>query len=158
VSRTLFTAALDINAPPEKVFRILCDVERWPEWTPTMTSVKRLERGAFGIGAKARVLQPKLRPAVWQVTELTENRGFTWVARTVGLEMRAGHWIEAQGAGSRGSLTFEFSGFLSGIAGRLYRGLIEQYLGTEAQGLKRRSEASTAPPTAAPTAAPKDAR
>jgi uncharacterized protein YndB with AHSA1/START domain len=140
VTLTLFTAAQDINAPPEKVFRILCDVERWPEWTPTMIRVQRLDHGAFGIGAKARVLQPKLRPAVWQVTELTQNRGFTWAARTMGLTMKAGHWIEAQGAGSRGSLTLEFSGFLSGIASRLYRGLIEQYLATEARGLKRRSE------------------
>jgi len=146
VSTTRFSAAVDINAPPETVFSVLCDVERWPEWTASMTRVQRLDRGAFGIGAQARVFQPKLRPAVWQVTELLENRSFTWVARTVGLQMKAGHRIEAKGAGSRGSLTFEFSGFLSGIAGRLYRALIEQYLSTEAQGLKRRSEAATAAP------------
>jgi uncharacterized protein YndB with AHSA1/START domain len=162
VKRTLFTAEQDINAPPETVFLILCDVERWPEWTSTMVSVQRLEHRAFGIGAKARVLQPKLRPAVWQVTELAKNRSFTWVARTVGLKMTAGHWIEAKGAGSRVSLTFEFSGFLSGMASRLYRRLIGQYLDTEAQGLKRRSEASAAAPmaapAAAPAAAPKDAR
>jgi hypothetical protein len=148
VSATRFIAALDIDAPPEKVFSVLCAVERWPEWTPTMIRVQRLERGGLGIGARARVLQPKLRPAIWQVTELEENRSFTWVAHTVGLRMKAGHWIEATGAGSRISLTFEFSGFLSGIAGRLYRGLIEHYLGIEALGLKRRSEAEcdTVPP------------
>jgi uncharacterized protein YndB with AHSA1/START domain len=150
VSRIQFSAPFDIDAPPETVFSVLCDVERWPEWTPTMTRVQRLNHGPFGVGAKARVRQPKLRPAIWEVTELKPNHSFTWVARGLGLTMKAGHWIEAKGGGSRGSLTFEFDGFLSRIAGRLYRGLIEQYLGTEAQGLKRRSEASAA--------APKDAR
>jgi uncharacterized membrane protein len=141
MSRASFNVAVDINAPPERVFSILCDVERWPEWTSSMTSVQRLDRGAFGVGAKARVLQPKLRPATWQVTELQENHSFTWVARAPGVDMKAGHFVETQGAGSRVALSLEFSGFLGGIVGRLYGSMIEQYINTEARGLKTRSEA-----------------
>jgi uncharacterized membrane protein len=148
VSRTRFNVAFNIDAPPERVFAVLCDVERWPEWTSSMTSVQRLDRGAFGIGATARVVQPKLRPATWQVTELRENRSFTWVAHTPGVIMKAAHFVEAEGAGSRGSLSFEFAGFLGPIVARLYRRLIEQYLNTEAQGLKRRSEDRSAVPQA----------
>jgi uncharacterized membrane protein len=138
---TAFSVAVNINAPPQRVLAVLCDVERWPEWTSTVTQVQRLDRGPLAIGSSARVLQPKLRPAVWQVTELDENRSFTWVTRAPGVRMTAGHFVEAQGGGSRAALSFEISGLLGPIVSRLYRGLIQQYVASEAQGLKRRSEA-----------------
>jgi uncharacterized membrane protein len=137
---TAFSVAVNINAPPQRVLAVLCDVERWPEWTSTVTHVQRLDRGPFAVGSSARILQPKLRPAVWQVTELDENRSFTWVTRAAGVRMTAGHFVEAQGGGSRAALSFEISGLLGPIVSRVYRGLIQQYVATEAQGLKRRSE------------------
>jgi len=132
--------AVYIDAAPEKVFAVLCDVERWPEWTPTMTSVRRLEGGPFAIGSSAHVRQPKLLPAVWRVTELQNGRNFTWTTRSPGLRMTAGHLIEPQGAGSRVELTFELSGLIAPVASRLYGDLIERYVATESQALKKRSE------------------
>ncbi len=135
-----FKVEVSIDAPPERVRAVLCDVERWPEWTSTMTSIKRLDRGPLAVGSCARVIQPKLRPAVWRVTELDANRGFTWVARAPGVGMKAGHFVAAFGDGSRAALSFEFSGILAPLLSRLYRGLIQRYAATEALGLKQRSE------------------
>jgi carbon monoxide dehydrogenase subunit G len=132
--------AVYIDAPPEKVFAVLCDVERWPEWTPTVTRVQRLEGGPFAIGSSAKVRQPKLRPAVWRVTELQDGRNFTWSTRSPGLHMTAGHLIEPEGAGCRVELTFELSGLIAPVASRLYGDLIERYVATESQALKKRSE------------------
>jgi uncharacterized membrane protein len=134
--------SVTIDAPPEKVFAILCDVERWPEWTSTITSVKRRERGPFALGSSAQVRQPRLRPAVWQVTALEDQRNFTWTTRSPGLRMTAGHLIEPQGTGSRVVLSFELSGFMAPVVSRLYGGLIERYIATESQGLKKRSESA----------------
>ena len=141
MSRNAFSVAVNIDAPPDAVFAVLCDVERWPEWTPTMTSVQRLDPGPFGVGSSAQIRQPKLRPAVWKVTEL-EAQNFTWVARTPGLRMKAGHRVERQGAGSRVQLSFELSGLMARVASRLYGGLIEQYVTTESQKLKQRAESA----------------
>ncbi|HEY2783204.1 MAG TPA: SRPBCC family protein [Steroidobacteraceae bacterium] len=132
---------VDIDAPPQKVFAVLCDVERWPEWTPTMSRVQRLDEGPFSVGSRAEVRQPKLRPAVWQVTQLEENRDFTWTTRSAGLRMKAGHLIEPSGNGSRVALSFEMSGLIAPLVARLYGSLIEEYVATESQGLKKRSEA-----------------
>jgi uncharacterized protein YndB with AHSA1/START domain len=132
----------NIDAPPEKVFAVLCDVERWPEWTSTMTRIDRLESGAFGLGSSARVRQPRLRPAVWQVTKFENQRNFTWTTRTPGLHMTAGHLIEPTGAGSRVVLSFELSGFIAPLVSLLYGGLMQRYITTESQGLKRRSESA----------------
>jgi uncharacterized membrane protein len=141
MSRNAFSVAVNIDAPPDQVFAVLCDVEHWPEWTPTMTSVQRLDQGPFAVGSSAQVRQPKLRPAVWKVTEL-DAQNFTWVARAPGLRMQAGHRVERQGAGSRVLLSFEMSGLMSRVASRLYGGLIEQYVTTESQKLKQRSESA----------------
>jgi carbon monoxide dehydrogenase subunit G len=134
---------IDIDAPPEKVFEVLCDVERWPEWTPTVSRVQRLDKGPLAVGSSARVRQPKLRPAVWQVTEFEDNRNFTWTTRAPGLRMKAGHLVEPRGSGSRVALSFEMSGLIAPLVSRMYGGLIEQYVAAESQGLKNRSEART---------------
>jgi carbon monoxide dehydrogenase subunit G len=132
---------VDIDAPPERVFAVLCDIEHWPEWTPTMSSVQRLDKGSLAVGSSAQVRQPKLRPAVWQVSEFEDNRNFTWTTRAPGLRMKAGHLVEPWGSGSRVALSFEMSGLIAPLMARLYGGLIERYVATESQGLKKRSEA-----------------
>jgi uncharacterized membrane protein len=141
MSRNAFRVAVDIDAPPEKVFAVLCDVERWPEWTPTMTRVQRLDQGPFAVGSSAQIHQPKLRPSVWKVTEF-EPQNFTWVASAPGLRMKAGHAVERAGVGSRVELSFEISGFLGPMAYRLYGGLIEEYVTTESRKLKQRVESA----------------
>jgi uncharacterized protein YndB with AHSA1/START domain len=131
-----------IEAPPEKVFAVLCDVEYWPEWTATMTAVRRLDHGPFIVGSSARVRQPKLRPTVWRVTELDENRNFTWTAQSPGLRLQAGHRVEPHGSGSRVALSFEMSGILAPVVARVYGKLLDEYVAIEARGLKKRSEAA----------------
>jgi uncharacterized membrane protein len=142
VIRNTISVSVNVDAPPEKVFEVLCDVERWPEWTATMTSVQRKESGPFAVGSSARVRQPKMRPAVWRVTELEDRRNFTWITRSPGLRMSASHSIEHQGAGSRVVLSLELAGFIAPLVARLFGGLMERYIITESQGLKKRSESA----------------
>jgi hypothetical protein len=117
------------------------DVERWPEWMPTVTKVKRLESGTLALGSRTRLHQPKLRPAVWQVTELDQGRGvFTWVVRSPGVLVTARHLVTSAGNGSRATHSVEFSGFLGPLLARVLRKLNKQYVTTEAQSLKKRCE------------------
>jgi uncharacterized membrane protein len=142
MSRKAFCVTVNIDAPPEQVFAVLCDVERWPEWTPTVTAAQRLDRGPFSLGSSARLRQPKLRPAVWKVTELETGRNFTWVTSAPGLRMKAGHLLTPEAAGTRAELSFELSGFMAPLVSRLYGGLIEEYVTTESRNLKERSESA----------------
>jgi carbon monoxide dehydrogenase subunit G len=135
-----FTAQIDIAAPPARVWAVMRDVERWQEWTASITAIQRLDEGPLHVGSRARVRQPWLLPAVFTVTHLTEDRGFTWVTRSLGMQATGGHWITPIEDGSRAALSLRFDGPLGGVSGWLARGLIQRYLGLEADGLKRRSE------------------
>jgi len=132
---------VEIQAPPDRVWAVMRDVERWPEWTPTVTSVRLLDRGPLAVGSRAVIRQPKLPPAKWRVTELDESgRNFTWVSAGPGVRVIARHWVEARGAASRATLSLRFTGVLAGLLAWLTRGLNDRYLALEADGLKRRSE------------------
>ena len=135
---------IDIEATPERVWEVMTDVERWSEWTDTVTSVVRLDDGPLVLGSKARIEQPKLPPTEYVVTELEPGRSFTWVAKGPGVRTTARHSIEAGSGGvSRARLSVDQAGPLGQVMGRLFfKGLTDRYLANEAAGLKARSEGS----------------
>jgi uncharacterized membrane protein len=132
---------IDIEAPPDRVWAAVRDIERWSEWTPTVISVQPLDPGPLAVGSRAIVRQPKLLPARWQITELQEGRSFTWITRGLGILVTACHSIEDAANGSRVTLSLDFSGPLGPLCARLTRGLNARYLALEARGLKKRAEA-----------------
>ncbi len=133
-----------IAAPAETAWRIVADVERWPEWTPTITSVERRGNGELGVGARLRIRQPKLAPATWTITEWRPGRGFTWVARSPLFRIVADHEVRTEARGSSVELRVRFEGFLGGLVGRIYGGITERYMNLEADGLRARSEREAA--------------
>jgi uncharacterized membrane protein len=139
-----FQTSIEIEAPTEIVWGVIRDVERWPEWTPTVTSVRRLDSGLLIVGSRARIRQPRLPRADWRVTVLEDGRGFTWVSASPGVRVTAHHWVEARAGGSRATLSVAFAGLFGSLVGRLTRTLNERYLRLEAEGLKRRSEERSA--------------
>src|SRR3954452_1925846 len=135
-----FYTTVHIEAPPDRIWTALRDIEHWSECTPPVKSIRRLDAGPLAVGTRAIVRQPKLLPARWQVTELEEGRGFSWVTASPGLLVTARHFIEGAAGGRRVTLSLDFSGPLGAIAARLTRGLNSRYLAVEAQGLKKHAE------------------
>jgi len=138
---TRFDLAVEIQASSERVWAVLMDVERWPEWTASVSSVQRVDRVPLTVGSRTKIVQPKLWPAEWVVTELDENTGnFTWVNRGPGIQVTAGHRLEPHGNWTRCTHSLDFSGLLSPLIVWLYGALSRQYLATEANGLRARAE------------------
>ena len=132
---------VEIDAPPARVWEVLTDVERWSEWTETVTSVRRLDDGPLRSGSRAKIDQPKIPETEYVVTELAPGRSFTWVATGPGVTTTAGHLLEPlDGDRTRVTLSVEQSGVLGKVMGRFYRGLTDRYLANEAAGLKARCE------------------
>jgi len=140
-----FTTSVTIAASPHRVWTVLADVERWPDWTRSVSRIEHLGPGALGVGSRVRIEQPRLRPAVWTVTAWQPALGFAWVAPSPGAVATGLHAIEACAGGSKVTLTIRFTGLLAPVVGLLAGRLTREYMGLEAAGLKARCEEDARP-------------
>jgi uncharacterized membrane protein len=140
-----YEAAIEIAAPPERVWSVLTDVEDWPNWTESMTTVELESPGPLSIGSRATIEQPRLGRAGWQVDTLDSGRSFTWTSRRPGIRTTGVHEITAHGGGTHLVLAVEHRGLLAGPAGAMTASLTRRYLGLEAAGLKAAAESMPRP-------------
>lgn len=136
-----FSISIEIDAAREDVWKIMADVEKWSQWTPSITHIRLLDGRPLAVGSRAFVRQPRVMPAVWKVTDVQPNRSFTWTTGIAGLLfVIAVHSVEDIAKGSRATLSLTFSGLLGGIVAGITKNLNNRYLALEAEGLKRKSE------------------
>lgn len=129
-------ATRSVAAPAEVVWAILLDVERWPAWTRSMSTV--VLDGPFAVGVTARIKQPRFPAADWTVTEVEPGCSFTWESRTRGLVSTATHRVVAGPAGtSTVTLTIDHQGPLAAVVGGMLGPVIRRYVAMEADGLER---------------------
>jgi uncharacterized membrane protein len=127
-----------IAAPADLVWRTISDVDNWPKWTPTMTSVRRVDDGDLRVGSSADVVQPGQRDRTWTVTELVPDTSFVWAARDPGLRLTADHVVTGDPAGPvTVRLTFDVAGPLAPIVGIVAGRTIRRAIATEAASLKK---------------------
>ncbi len=131
--------AVTIDAPIEVVWSVFTDVERWPTWASSFTSVELLD-GPLRLGARARIRQPRLPTVVWEVTQWEPGRSWTWTATSPGAHTEASHVLSRSGDGTVAEQSIIPSGVLGRLAAFLWRSLTRRYLAIEAAGLKQRSE------------------
>lgn len=136
-----FVATVRISAPPERVWAIMADVERWHEWTASIRSVRRLDSGPFGLGSRVLIRQPNLPPAWWVVTRWEPNRGFAWTSKSPGATFVADHAITPDGDGCVVALTVRASGPFGVLFAKLNARITRRYMTMEGDGLKSKAEA-----------------
>jgi uncharacterized membrane protein len=133
------------NAGPEEVWKLFVDVERWPQLSPTIREVRRLDQGPFQVGSEVTVAQPRLPIARWRVTHMQPGHSFVWETSTPGVTSIGGHYVEAAGEGSIITLTLEMRGVFAGIAGALTGRLVQEYVSRELEGFRRGAESAASP-------------
>ena len=136
-----FRYAVEVFALPRYVWAVLIDVERWPEWTPTVTRVQRLESSPLAVGSRTKIWQPRLTANAWQVTMLDERIGvFTWQTSRPGIQIIATHRMSAMPDRVSVTLALDYRGLLGPLMAWQLKDLNWDYLTKEGQGLKRHCE------------------
>lgn len=132
--------SIAINATPDRIWQVMSDIERWPEWTPSVLSVKKLTDGPLARGTTARVHARGTPESTWTVSDSTPAKSFTWGTKVRGAVTSAGHVIEPTDSGSRVTLSIQIGGIAATLLKPILRRGIRENLRLEAEGLKRRSE------------------
>jgi uncharacterized protein YndB with AHSA1/START domain len=139
----LFDTEIEINASPDRVWAVLVDVERWPEWMASYTSVERLGEGPLTIGSEARVVQPGLMAATYTVTELVPGVEFTWSSTAAGVRTTGRHVVHPRPDDRAAlALSIDQSGLLAGPVGLLLGAKIRRFVAIESEGLRAAAEAA----------------
>jgi uncharacterized membrane protein len=136
-----FEESVDINAPQQRVWDVLSDLEAWPRRIDTVETVELLTPPPLVKGSRVRLKQPKLPEGVWDITVWDAPAYFEWTQKTGGITSVPGHRVEALDEGrARLTLTLDMRGFLVPVIALFYKGLTNRYMTREAEGMKRAAE------------------
>ena len=135
--------SIDIDAPTSAVWAVISDVERWPEWTASVSSVRRSRTGPLTVGEQVVVSQPRLPTLTYTVTGVEDGRSFTWEAGNAVSRGVGEHVLTPRiGGGCTATLRVTQRGPAARLVGALLDGISRRYVRMEAEGLKRRSESA----------------
>jgi hypothetical protein len=150
LTRILGSATSDtitIGARPELVWSVYADIERWPEWTASVTSARLEPTGPLELSSRASIKQPRLPRVVWTVSGIEPNRSWTWRNQSPGATTLARHTLTETSDGRTSvDLSIDQRGVIGRPVGWLLKRLTRRYLRLEAEGLRRRSESEAAAP------------
>jgi len=138
-----YRKSLTVAAEPARVWKVLSDLERWPDRIPTYQEVRRLDDGDLRVGSRAHVKQKGLAAGDWEVSEVVEGETFTWASAQPGVRIVARHHVTPEADGtSRLTLDLEQSGWLSGVVSLILGRKVREYVDLEAEALKVAAEAA----------------
>ena len=138
-----FEKSIEIDASQQRVWDVLTDLEAWPQRIETVDTVELLTPAPLAKGSRVRLRQPKLPEGTWEITAWDAPSYFEWRQKEGGTTIVAGHRIESlDESRARLTLTIDMRGLLVPILGRFYKGLTNDYMNLEAEGMKRAAEAA----------------
>ena len=140
-------SSVEVAASAATVWEVYADVERWPEWTASITRIEALDGPELAVGKRFAIKQPRLPRLVWEIATLEPGAAWTWQQGSPGGLTLAVHEVVPLGPGrTLVRQRIDQRGPVGTLVGVLMRGLTRRYLAMEAEGLKARCERQVAPP------------
>jgi uncharacterized membrane protein len=119
-----FEKTIEVDAPQQRVWDVLSDLEAWPRRIETVDVVELLTPTPITKGSQVRLKQPKLPEGRWDIKVWDAPSYFEWSQKTSGITNVAGHRVEALGEGrARLTLTLDMRGFLIPVIALFYKGV-----------------------------------
>lgn len=141
-------AQIEVAAPPDVVFGIYKDVDRWNSWDPD-TKASSLD-GPFQVGTRGRLVPTQGREVPMRLTEVTPNRSFTVQCDVPLFRMEFIHELRPSGTGTLVTQRMVTGGALDFVVGRMLAKQVRQGFPKTLAALKSLAEsrASGVPRTA----------
>jgi carbon monoxide dehydrogenase subunit G len=148
---TVMTVERDVDAPAERVWAIVTDLERTKDVISAITALERTDGGSgFGVGTawrETRVMFGREATESMAVTEVEEGRSYVVESRSRGVVYRTVMRVEPRGEGCR--LAWEFgaepqstSARLMSVIGRLFESSTRKALLADLDDIAAAAEAA----------------
>ena len=143
---SISTDTVTIDAPLAVVWAVYSDIERWPDWTASVTTAHLDPRGPLALGSRASIKQPRFPHVTWTVTHIEPERSWQWANHSIGAHTTADHRLTQLDLGrTRVDLSIDQRGVLGRPIGWVVKRTTRRYLRMEAEGLRNRSQSTTGP-------------
>ncbi|MEQ1519160.1 MAG: SRPBCC family protein [Usitatibacteraceae bacterium] len=137
-----YESTVDIDAPLARVWETIIDIERWPEWTTTVSDAKVRGGGKLQADSAVTVHRPKFPTAVWHVTAFEPEKFLELRTGLPGMRIVASRTLVPRGAGCTLTLTLAFKGMFAGMFKERTRERSNRYLTVVTAAIKRRCESA----------------
>ena len=74
----MLTTARTMTAPPEAAWRVLADVDAWPQWGPTVRRAELTVPGSLRLGSRGKVWTPVGVALPFEITEFDDGHAWAW--------------------------------------------------------------------------------
>jgi len=133
-----FSSSVEIDAPPEKVWALVNDLEEWPQWIPSIKKIEKLSEGPLGIGSQIRVTAKSIMTVklLMTITEFVPGQRAVMQGKVLGTKMTRYYTFEPVNQRTRLTAGGEVSGLLAFLVRRGGQALSEEIV----QAAKRKIE------------------
>ncbi len=117
-----FSSSVEINAPLEKVWTLVDNLEEWSEWIPSIKKIERVPEGPLTVGSQLSVTLKVSRirvKLVMTITEFVPQRAVVMQGKALGTKLTRFYTLEPVNGKTRVTIGGEVSGPLAWLA---YRG------------------------------------
>src|ERR671914_2145116 len=94
-----FEKSIEIDAPQQRVWDVLSDLEAWPQRIETVDVVEVLTPPPISRGSRVRLKQHKLPEGTWDVTTWDAPSYFEWTQKTGGAASSPARHVAARRVG-----------------------------------------------------------
>ena len=138
-----FTTRVDIDSPRDRVWAVVSDPMRWPEWMDQVKEVEPVTGGPAAYGSEYKVKAGWLNTYTAQIRSFREKEEIGHAGTTLdGTNTETHRLSDAPGGGTRVDFTVTMDDLWAKAAGLLAGNTYNSYVVASAANLKRLCEAT----------------
>jgi carbon monoxide dehydrogenase subunit G len=116
-----FESSVEINAPVEKVWTLVDNLEEWHQWMPSIKKIERVSKGPLTVGSQLSVTAKVSRLTVkllMTITEFVPERTVVMKGKSLGTKLTRFYTLEPVNGKTKVIVGGEVSGVLAWLAQR----------------------------------------
>lgn len=136
-----FSSSIEIDAPADKVWTLIDQLEEWPQWMPSIKKIERVTQGPLSVGSQLLVTAKVSRLTVnllMTVTEFVPERSVVMRGKAMGTNLTRFYLLEPHDNATTVTIGGDVTGPLAWLARRGGKAVSKEI----AQAAKKRVESS----------------